>query len=109
MFSLRFLVVILPLCRLTTYFEEPSCTTLASVTSNSRLSVCRLTGGAGLPPPSPRRLLQLSCSCRVSREEEEEEAWPTGDTPTGLVSKRQSHVTVLLGLNWSLFERSIVT
>lgn len=45
---------------LTTYFEEPSCTTLASVTSNNRLSVSLLPVGAGLPPPTPCRFHQLS-------------------------------------------------
>lgn len=45
---------------LTTYFEELSCTTLASVTSNSKLSASLLPVGAGLAPLTRRRFLQLS-------------------------------------------------
>lgn len=45
---------------LTTYFEEPSCTTLASVTSNNKLSVNLLPVGEVLAPLTPLRLLQLS-------------------------------------------------
>lgn len=92
------------LCQLTTYFEEPSCTTLASVTSNNTLSVCHLTEDTELPPLSPRKLLQLSWSCRVSREEEEEEEWPTGEIPTGLVSTKDrwkpGQVTREYNMSW---------
>lgn len=46
---------------LTTYLEAPSLTMLASVTSNSRLSVVGLLlAGEGLASPAPRRLVQLS-------------------------------------------------
>lgn len=48
------------LLELTTYFEEPSCTTLASVTSNSKLSVSLLPVGEVLAPLTPDRRLQLS-------------------------------------------------
>lgn len=92
------------LCQLTTYFEEPSCTTLASVTSNNTLSVCHLTEDTELPPLSPRKPLQLSWSCRVSREEEEEEEWPTGEIPTGLVSTKDrwkpGQVTREYNMSW---------
>ena len=70
---------------LTTYFEEPSCITLASVTSNNKSSSSRLPEGTGLPPSSRHKFLQLSWSCRVSRAEGE---GPTGEAPTGLASMK---------------------
>lgn len=45
---------------LTTYLEVASCTTLASVTSNNKLSVCNLLQGVWPPAAPPPCRLQLS-------------------------------------------------